>query len=241
MISVCMATFNGDQHVVEQVQSILPQLSSDDEIIVSDDGSSDATVELVHSLGDSRIRVLIGDGRLGIVKNFERALKAARGSLVFLSDQDDVWLPNKVKVFVDALGSADLAVSDCHVTDSQLREIYPSFFSLRRSGSGVLKNVWRNSYLGCCMAFRRDILKAALPFPKTVPMHDMWIGLIADAMYRVVFVGTPTLLYRRHGGNASPTAEKSSFGFGRRVQYRVDLMWALTVRVLSLKLAARVL
>lgn len=237
MISVCVATFNGARHVVDQLQSILPQLSGDDEIIVSDDGSSDATVELVHSLKDSRIRVLCGEGGLGIVRNFECALGAVRGNLVFLCDQDDVWLPNKVNIFVDALKSADLVVSDCHVTDSELRNTYISFFSLRGSGPGVLKNVWRNSYLGCCMAFRRDILKAALPFPHAVPMHDMWIGLLADVMYRVVFVETPTLLYRRHGGNASPTAETSHLGLVRRVRYRADLVWTLFKRVLSLKLS----
>lgn len=237
MISVCVATFNGARHVVDQLQSILPQLSGDDEIIVSDDGSSDATVELVHSLNDSRIRVLCGAGGLGVVRNFERALGVACGNLVFLCDQDDVWLPNKVNVFVDALRSADLVVSDCHVTDSELRVTYSSFFFLHGSGPGVLKNIWRNSYLGCCMAFRREILKAALPFPQAVPMHDMWIGLLADAMYRVAFVEIPTLLHRRHGGNASPTAEKSHFGFARRVRYRADLVWALLKRVLSLKLS----
>ena len=237
MISVCVATFNGDRYVVDQLQSILPQLSGDDEIIVSDDGSTDATVDLVHSLKDSRIRVLCGVGRLGVVRNFERALEEARGSLVFLCDQDDVWLPNKVNIFVDALRSADLVVSDCHVTDSELRITYRSFFSLRGSGPGVLKNVWRNSYLGCCMAFRREVLEIALPFPHAVPMHDMWIGLLADAMFRVVFVETPTLLYRRHGGNASPTAEKKNpFGLARKVRYRADLVWMLFKRVLSLKL-----
>jgi hypothetical protein len=87
------------------------------------------------------------------------------------------------------------------------------------------------------MAFRREILKAALPFPHAVPMHDMWIGLLADAMYRVVFVETPTLLYRRHGDNASPTAETSHLGLARRVQYRADLVWTLFKRVLSLKLS----
>ena len=237
MISVCVATFNGARYVVEQLQSILPQLSPDDEIIVSDDGSSDATVELVNSLNDSRIHVLCEAGGLGVVRNFERSLGAARGNLVFLCDQDDVWLPNKVNIFVDALRSADLVVSDCHVTDSELSITCISFFSLHGSRPGVLKNVWQNSYLGCCMAFRREILKAALPFPQTVPMHDMWIGLLADAMYRVIFVETPTLLHRRHDGNASSTAERSHFGLTKKVRYRVALAWAVFSRVLSLKLS----
>ncbi len=226
---------------MDQLQSILPQLSAEDEVIVSDGGSSDATLELVNSLNDSRIHVLCGAGRLGVVRNFERALAMARGNLVFLCDQDDVWLPNKVHIFVDALMSADLVVSDCHVTDSELRETHISFFSLRGSGPGILKNIWRNSYLGCCMAFRREILKTVLPFPHGVPMHDMWIGLLANILYRVVFVETPTLLYRRHGGNASPTTETSHFGLVRRIRYRADLVWMLFKRVLSLKLSGSVL
>ena len=237
LLSVCIATHNGERFLRPQIESILGQIGSEDEVIIQDDSSNDKTLAMLAEFVDSRLKVEVNSRNLGVVKTIERALERSNGQFVFLADQDDVWLPNKVNIFVDALRSADLVVSDCHVTDSELRITYISFFSLRGSGPGVLKNVWRNSYLGCCMAFRREVLEIALPFPHAVPMHDMWIGLLADAMFRVVFVETPTLLYRRHGGNASPTAEKKNpFGLARKVRYRADLVWMLFKRVLSLKL-----
>lgn len=239
MISVCMATCNGERHLQAQLESVLGQLDAGDELVIADDCSTDGTLALISASGDPRIRLLRGERRLGVVANFGRALAAARGDIVFLCDQDDVWLPNKRAVFVDALADADLAVSDCRVTDAALNVIAPSFFALRRSAPGVLRNLWRNSYLGCCMAFRRNVLARALPFPAHLPMHDTWLGLIATATGRVRFVAEATLLYRRHGANASPTGERSHFGVVAQAMHRIRFASALCARLISLKLTRR--
>ncbi|MGC4406063.1 glycosyltransferase family 2 protein [Methyloversatilis sp. MC4-4] len=239
MISVCLATCNGERHLRAQLESVLGQLDPGDELVIADDCSTDGTLELINACGDSRIRLLRGERRLGVVANFGRALAAARGDIVFLCDQDDVWLPNKRSVFLEALSDADLAVSDCQVTDASLNVIAPSFFVLRRSAPGVLRNLWRNSFLGCCMAFRRTVLARALPFPDRLPMHDTWIGLIATATGRVRFVAEVTLLYRRHGANASPTGERSHFGVVERLMHRIRFASALCARLISLKLSQR--
>jgi len=228
LISVCVPTFNGALYIGAQLASILasPLVT---EVIVSDDGSSDNTVEIVKRFSDVRIQLIEGP-RAGLIKNYELLLSLVAGEYIFLADQDDVWLPNKVEVMLTALYSADLVVCDSRVVDAQLNVLHPSFFVLRRSGPGLAPNLLRNSYLGCCIAFRRRLLKYALPFPSGLPMHDWWLGLIAEIFGSVVFINQPLMMYRRHGGNASPTAERSRVSWTKRLTWRACLVSALINR-----------
>ncbi|UFS71303.1 glycosyltransferase family 2 protein [Geomonas sp. RF6] len=231
-ISVCMATCNGERFVRQQLDSILPQLGPHDEVIVSDDSSTDSTVALVRSMADPRIVLLNGSFR-SPVRNFENALGAARGERIFLADQDDLWHPGKVAALMPLLERFNLVVSDCNLIDENGREIAPSFFAMRGSGPGVVKNVLKNGYLGCCMAFRRSVLDMALPFPETIPMHDMWLGIVAEMAGRTHFLRNPLVCYRRHGANASPTGEKSSYTVLQKIRFRYRLICALVGRVRS--------
>ena len=113
MISVCMATYNGEKYIREQMDSILQQLGEGDELIISDDLSSDKTVEIIKSYKDKRIKLYIHGDNHGFVRNFENALVHADGDIIFLSDQDDIWMPDKVKVTIAALANCDFTVSDC--------------------------------------------------------------------------------------------------------------------------------
>jgi glycosyltransferase involved in cell wall biosynthesis len=236
MISICLATYNGSVYVGEQLRSVLAQLGPDDEVVVADDGSTDDTLAVIARLGDSRLRLLDGGGRLGVVKNFERALCAARGDTIFLCDQDDVWLPGKVERCLAALADCPLVVTDCAVVDGELRPVAPSFFRLRHSRPGILHNLWKNSYLGCCMAFRRELLQIALPFPNRIPMHDMWLGMIAETHGGTCFVAEPLLMYRRHGGNASDTAGRSTATVAKMISDRIFLASLVAVRTLKHRL-----
>lgn len=220
MISICLATYNGSAYIEAQLRSVLEQLSQKDEIVVADDGSTDDTIAIVDAIGDPRIRWVAQGGRLGVVKNFERSVSAASGEYIFLCDQDDVWLPGKIEHCIAALQTHLLVVTDCKVVDSELNEIAPSFFRLRNSGSGLLHNLWKNGYLGCCMAFRRELLNYALPFPQGIPMHDMWLGMIAETQGSVSFLPKPLSLYRRHICSASDAAGRSSASIGKMLADR---------------------
>jgi glycosyltransferase involved in cell wall biosynthesis len=224
-ISVCLATLNGERFIEPQVQSILLQLRSDDELVVSDDGSTDATLDKVRSFSDARVRVLLSRER-GVATNFEHALRHATGDYIFLADQDDVWLPGKVEVMCSALADKVLAVSDCKVADAELRVVNESYFALVKSGPGFLRNLFRNTYLGCCMAFRRELLDLALPIPRGVA-HDYWIGMVAELFDHPVFVPRPLLLYRRHRSAASYAAAKSQ----RRLDTRLAARWVLAMQL----------
>lgn len=231
MISVCLATYNGSIYVQQQLRSVLAQLGPHDEVVVADDGSTDDTLALIIALEDSRLRLLEGGQHLGVVRNFERALSTARGDTIFLCDQDDIWLPGKVERCMEALSDSVLVVTDCSVVDGELNLIAPSFFRLQRSRSGVFCNLWRNNYLGCCMALRRDVLLMALPFPKNIAIHDWWIGLVAELLGAVCFLDQPLILYRRHGGNASLASTRSTFSLVKQIRWRIDMLRYLVIKM----------
>ena len=230
-ISVCMATYNGERFVEQQIASILRQLGSHDELIVSDDGSTDATCHIVQSFEDKRIQLITNPNPGSLVRNFEHTLQHARGSLIFLSDQDDIWEQNKIAVQAGLLDKFDLVVSDCCLIDANGALIADSFFDQLGSGPGFFKNLYKNSFLGCCMAFRRSILEKILPFPPAIAMHDIWIGLIAELSGTTHFCDDRLVRYRRHNSTASTAGRKSTISISRQLSYRMYFLYASICRM----------
>ena len=222
-ISVCMATYNGEKYIKEQLDSILIQLSDSDEVIVSDDGSSDKTIEIIERLNDSRIKIILNKGEKGYTKNFENALKNSDGDIIFLSDQDDVWEKNKVKDMVKELSSYDLVISNAEIVDKDLKLINKSHFDLRGVKRGFWINFLKTRYIGACMAFKGEVLKKVLPFPKNQKLcaHDYWITIVCEAFYKVKLIDQPLIKYRRHGNNASSGGDKSKNTLLKKIRVRL--------------------
>lgn len=197
MISVCVATYNGEKYIEQQLRSILAQLGPTDEVIVSDDGSTDATLARVSAIADARIRVVHSTAHY-FKWNFYNALCAAGGDIIFLSDQDDVWLDGKVARCVAELQDCDLVCHNSRMVDQHLQPICDDFFRFYGSGPGIIKNALNNTYFGSCMAFRRSVWLASQPWPQTNEIgHDIWLGLVAELTGTVRFIPTPYILYRR--------------------------------------------
>lgn len=235
MISVCIATYNGENYIRQQIESIIPQLSNNDEIIISDDGSTDNTVNIIKNINDKRIRIFNNHNTHGVNGNFENALRNARGNYIFLSDQDDVWLGGKIEVCMSALQLADCVIHDAIITDAKLNIISDSFFSYQHSGRGILKNLYKNTYLGCCMAFRSELLKTILPIPNTTRFyHDNWIGLIADWKYKLKYIPFKGILFRRHEQNTSSTASSSRYSLMTRFSNRLIHLYLTYIRIKTL-------
>jgi glycosyltransferase involved in cell wall biosynthesis len=222
MISVCIPTHNGSKYIIQQLDSILFQLNEKDEIIVSDDSSEDNTCKLIENLNDKRIIIFKENKFSNYILNYENAINHAKGNHIFLCDQDDVWLPNKVDVMCRALNKYDLVVSDCFVTDSNLTILNDSYYLLRNAvRNKFLALALRSPYLGCCMAFNRKILNKALPFPNHINSHDIWLGNIAAFYYSVKFVNEKLIYYRRHSGNTSIMAGTSNLSLYLRLKDRL--------------------
>lgn len=234
-ISVCISTYNGGKYIREQISSILPQLDDNDEVIISDDGSTDNTLDIIEKYNDTRLKIFHNTNRKGVVGNFENALNICSGDIIFLSDQDDVWLPNKVRLSLESLKDYEVVVSNCKVVDEHLQIIHESYFVLNNSKQGFFKNFYRSSYLGCCLAFRRELLNDILPFPKKLFLfHDWWIGFIADAKYKVKFIDTPCMLFRRHGQNTSTTTGVSNQSLYKKIRDRFQLLYLGLTRLMNL-------
>lgn len=234
MISVCLATYNGEKYLREQLDSILCQLSESDEIIISDDGSSDSTLEIIQQYNDYRIQFYNHDAPHGVIHNFENALRHASGDYIFLSDQDDVWESNKVELCIKLLQDNICVVHNAKIIDGNGIVKHKSFFSLRKSKSGYWNNIWRNSYLGCCMCFKRELLDHLLPIPKNVEMHDRWVGLIAQMYGNVSFEEKCLIGYRVHGNNVSNSTGKSKNSIWQMFVIRFWLLFYTIRRYLKL-------
>jgi glycosyltransferase involved in cell wall biosynthesis len=233
MISVCMASYNGEKYIKQQIDSILCQLDLCDELIISDDGSTDKTIEVIQDYTDSRIRLIKNNGIHGFAYNFENALAHAKGDYIFLSDQDDVWLPNKVKTILPFLKSDNLIVTDAYITDENL-EIQRKLSQYREYRKGYFRNLYKSIYMGCTNAMTRRIRDYCLPFPKRIFMqHDNWIGLICELKFNIIYIREPLILYRRHKNNTSGVGLKSTHSIIYMIRYRLILFLATIQHIIK--------
>jgi glycosyltransferase involved in cell wall biosynthesis len=232
-ISVVVATYNGDKYIKNQISSIVSQLGCNDEIVVTDDGSTDSTLLLIEEFADPRILIIYSDNIKGPIGNFENGIKKASRDVIVLSDQDDVWLDGRLETFRAAFSAAKrrnlLVILDSVVVNEMLEVIYPSVFELLNSGPGLLKNITRNTYIGCHMAFFRTLVPIIVPFPKRIPMHDMWIGLVSELVGDVVFIKSATMLFRRTGRNFT----QLKYSWKTRITWRLNIIKNLFIFCIS--------
>ena len=223
-ISVLVAAYNGEKYIAQQLASILPQLGEEDELLISDDSRGPRTREACRPfLKDKRVVYLEGP-HAGIDKNKEFLLRQCTGDVAFLADQDDVWLPHKVKRVMAAIqGGACCVMHNARLTDAELNPLGETLFENKHVGTGLVRNVIRNGYTGCCMALTREAFEAALPFPEKLPMHDQWLGLVSERVGRVALIDEPLLLWRRNEG--SMTGGKT--GLAQKLVWRFDIVTAL--------------
>jgi cellulose synthase/poly-beta-1,6-N-acetylglucosamine synthase-like glycosyltransferase len=232
MISVCIATYNGARFIKEQVESILPQLEESDEIIISDDNSDDETLQIAQSLNSHQIHIFHHEGEHGYTSNFENALRQAKGDYIFLADQDDIWHKNKVKICMKELGTHTLVASDAYLIDENGNIIEDSYYKKRHVYHTLWGNILKFGYLGCCLAFRKELLTRALPFPTNHKMctHDNWLFLVSFLYYDVGIINDQLLYYRRHHNNVSSGGLKKTTTLMFKIEYRLYLIIQLLKR-----------
>jgi len=228
-----MASFNGERFIEDQIQSILKQLSEDDELIISDDASTDNTVAILYGINDPRIKAVINEGEHGYTRNFENALRYATGDIIFLSDQDDIWCDHKVLMMTEALKDNDLVVSDARVVDGALETLQESHFQRFKVQTGFFNNFIKTRYIGACMAFNRKLLGLVLPFPSNAKLcpHDYWIAIVAEMYAKVGLVQQPLILYRRHENNAL----NAGLGKGRSLYVKITARLYCAVQLIKLR------
>ena len=242
MTSVCMATYNGARFIREQIDSILPQLGAEDELIISDDGSTDGTLGILaeYATADARVKVLhhekCGNRYYPSLKlcfstsNFENALRHANGDHIFLSDQDDVWEKDKVKKSLEFLRTHDFVIHNLSLIDDFGTVIKEQYYSKTHLKFRVPADLLTLSFWGCCACFRRKILEKALPFPPKIAQHDSWIGLVAEKYGSCFWNDECLIRYRIFSRNTSTGGRKSENSFWLKIKYRLNMLVALTKR-----------
>lgn len=213
-LSVALCTYNGATHLWQQLQSIAAQTRRPDELVVCDDRSTDASVEMVEAFAAEApfpVRLYVAERNRGSTQNFASAIAQCTGSVIVLADQDDVWLPEKLArteaEFCERPG-VGLVFTDAEVVDERLR---PLGYRLHESVGADLK--WRERLrrapfqllfteevvTGATLAFRSTYRDLVLPIPEEIPwLHDAWIALLISAVAEVALVPAPMLLYRQH-------------------------------------------
>lgn len=231
-----MATFNGEKFLYVQVSSILGQLGRNDELVVSDDRSNDATIDILRNFNDPRIKIIYNPGQKGPVPNFQNALKHCKGDIIFLADQDDVWMNGRVKEAMDLHQKGyGLVACNCFLIDENGAKISPTpYFNpshpLKRN---FFMNLYENSFYGCCMSFDRKVLNYSLPFPEKIVMHDVWIGMLAKARFTCGYVEECLVLYRRHPDTTSFGKRKGGKTVAVTNLWRIKTRLALLYHVLK--------
>jgi glycosyltransferase involved in cell wall biosynthesis len=230
MRSVVLATYQGEEFISAQLDSIVWQLDPEDEVVVSDDASTDGTVSIIAARNDPRIRLIRNSKRVGYVRNFERAIASAKGQFIFFSDQDDVWLPNKVTTLSMALTSHACVATDAVVVDRDLRQVHASFFRLRSAENfSAFAVFFKPCFVGATIACTRSYLDRLLPFPAGVP-HDFWITLNASWDADLTVIREPLIYYRRHSSTASVSATGRRRSYGTIVLERARILGAMLFR-----------
>jgi glycosyltransferase involved in cell wall biosynthesis len=207
LVSVVLGTYNGEKYLKKQIDSILQQTYSNIELIVTDDCSTDGTPTILREFADrhENVRVYFNEINLGLVRNFERAVRYAQGEYIAFSDQDDIWLPEKIQRLVDNLGDNMLVYCDSAYIDTEDRLIGKKLSDYRIWIKG--KNLYAIEsdslwMAGHAMMFRRELLNMALPFPCSPHIgHDEWMTYIAMLKGTISFVPEALVLYRQHGNN----------------------------------------
>lgn len=234
-VSVCMATYNGEKYVRRQLVSILEQLTDDDEVVLVDDCSTDATIATVAQIGDRRISVHVNDRNRGEVFSFGRALLLAKNDFLFLSDQDDIWMPGRVSLMqqrlvecgVDVIASNFRWISATGEPVDVQYDGVDARHSKKHFANIVDIFMGKTNYFGCAMALRREFVPMVVPIPSFVESHDLWIALAGNLAGSNVHIDESTLLKRRHDKNVTSTI--SSRSLFRKLRSRVVFATSLAV------------
>lgn len=209
--SICLATYNGEKYIKDQIKSIIMQMEEQDELIVSDDCSIDNTLSIIEEINDKRIKIIRSDKNYGHVKNFEKAIEIASKDIILLSDQDDVWKAHKLRTVKNLFHKYPNISIIYHGLDFVDQELNPIKKTYSRSSTCVHKgflfavtHIFKGRIFGCSSAFRSRLKNTLLPFPDYIIAHDHWLGIIGGFSGDVIEIDESLVFYRQHEHNITP-------------------------------------
>ena len=204
LVSVVIATYNGERFLAEQLESILNQTYTNIEVIAVDDCSIDSTAAILknYAAQDSRIKVVVNEANIGYVRNFEKGLKLSFGNYIAPSDQDDIWKREKIEVLLGEMDGHEIVYSTSALIDSNGQSLHKKLSDIKRllSFDNCLTYAIGNTAAGHAMLIKKELLERCYPFPTMIP-HDYWLGFVATCRQPIKFFDMPLVLYRQHTAN----------------------------------------
>lgn len=219
-VSVVIATFNGERYLKDQLESIISQTLIPDEIIVCDDCSTDDTVKILEQYeSNDHIKLFVNKSRLGLIKNFKNAVNRTKdGNYIALSDQDDIWFPNKLEKCATALKTIEQPDNPCmvhsdllyvDVSDKIISESFRRVLGQHKYKQNLQTLLYGNFVNGCTTLFNQVLKKGFLAMPDQIALnHDGWMALLAFTFGRVSYLNEPMVRYRRHDSNVSINSDE---------------------------------
>ena len=209
--SVAMAVYNGERFIREQIDSVLERMGENDELVISYDKSTDNTRSIIDAYAheDKRVRVVENPGPGGVQNNFTNAVMNCRGAYIFLADQDDLWIGDKINAVVRKFQEtgADLVVHDGYMVNEHLETLPGTIFERYGRYDNPIRNIIKCNYWGCCMAFQSHVRELVCPFPSENRVgHDWWLGILVGFHGKIARLDECLMMHRLHDTNQ--TAEK---------------------------------
>lgn len=222
-IDILLASYNGESFISQQIESILGQSFADFRLIISDDGSTDSTWEIVTHYAelDSRIQLVDNIRKGGVINNFNCCMQHSKAEYIMFCDQDDFWPAGKVEEMFTSIKKINnydgtqplLCFSDLTVVNKDLDVLNPSFYAYLNLNplynTDYRYILWRSTVYGCTVIFNRVLLNRSMPLPENIPMHDHWLALNASHSGIIHYHNHSTVLYRQHGGNVIGAVNKN--------------------------------
>ncbi len=219
-VDILLATYNGEQYLKEQLDSILAQSYNEFRLLISDDASTDDTIRILkeYEEKDNRITVFFQKENSGVIKNFEFLLERVENEYYMFSDQDDIWKEDKIEKSIKRIEETDssLVYTDLEVVDSDLNVTYKSYWKLKGIYNKIKKyNNFESLYLnnfvtGCTIISKKEFIDEVLPLPNTSKfvLHDYWIPLVLSQKHKISYIEEPLIKYRQHKNNKIGSKKK---------------------------------
>lgn len=223
LASIAMSTYNGERFIKEQIDSILDQSYSNLELIITDDGSSDKTIDIIkdYQKKDTRVKLYQNETNLGFVQNFAKAISLCEGDYIALADQDDSWKKDKLKTFIETIGEHVLIYSDADLVDEYAVSMGKELIRPGRelvSGANNRAFLLENCVSGNTLMFKKELLPYILPIPEGASFHDRWIVFVASTYGSITYTEEPMTYYRRYSEQITKKREKDYEGFFDRFE-----------------------
>jgi len=228
LISIAMCTYNGEKYIQEQLDSILNQTYTNLEIIITDDRSSDNTLEIIkeYQEKDARIKLYDNEKNLGFLKNFDKAISLCTGDYIALSDQDDIWKHNKLEYFVQKIEDNILIYSDAIIIDKDSNEVGVELIRPKHdmcSGPCNKAFLLNNFISGNTIMFKKELVQHILPIPEQMSYHDIWIGYVASTYGNITYTEEAMTYYRKYEEQVTHQGDIIPTNIFKRLEYKKQL------------------